>query len=587
MKDNKNILTEANLTRNEGLGFLSVKQKKVTKIKKLPLYLLTVFSLTVTSCNFLDVNPEHMLAPETFYNTEQELFSGLVGIYDVLGHNQTYGYHMLGRMGLDADHSYYSRAELIGVAVYDTYPSDPLVTGLWQRFYDGINRANFLLEHIDKPDMSEERRDIIRGEAKFLRAYYYFILVSNFGPVPLKTASNQSPQDVTIPRTPAREVYNFVIQEMEEAEALVQPATAYNGGGRINKSTVRGILARVNLYMAGHPINDALRWAEARKWTRMVMDDSDAGHELNPDFKQVFINYARDEYDIKESIWEVEFWGYPDGTYTEGGRVGNTNGIRAQHTNSEQTERIGFSMGHVVATGELFQQYADRTRGTDRSAPTEEEYESLSRDTRRDWTIAPFWYWSGSAHTSSTKVWWPSTSTSEVYRRYAGKFRREYEVVSPKSTSTTPQNFPLLRYSDVLLMFAEAENEVNGATPEALEAINQVKRRAYAVDQHTPGQTDRYGDPVDEVGLSQEELRSYIRDERSRELAYELLRKGDLVRWGIFYERMQEARVSAEIYASSANAHRYFRNVSPRDERWPIPAREIGLNTALTQNPGW
>jgi hypothetical protein len=144
-------------------------------MKRLYLYLLTSITLTAGSCNFLDVTPEHQLAPENYFNTEAELLRGLVGVYDVLGSTNTYGNYMLGRMGLDADQGFYSRNELTGVAVYDAYPTDILIRDVWRTFYDGINRANFLLENIDKPDIAENRRDVIKGEAKFLRAFYYYV----------------------------------------------------------------------------------------------------------------------------------------------------------------------------------------------------------------------------------------------------------------------------------------------------------------------------------------------------------------------------------------------------------------------------
>src|SRR5690606_18378621 len=127
-----------------------------------------------------------------------------------------------------------------------------------------------------------------------------------------------------IPRTPINEVYAQIIQDMEEAEAKVKTAEEVGFGGRVNKSAVRGILARVNLFMAGEPLKDESRYDEARKWAKMVKDD--ATHELVEDYSQVFINYAADEYDIRESLWEVEFFGNTQGVYREAGQVGTNFG---------------------------------------------------------------------------------------------------------------------------------------------------------------------------------------------------------------------------------------------------------------------
>jgi len=613
------------------------------------------------SCkSFLNTEPVDFLSPVNYYTTEDHLNRALISVYDVLGSSNTYGGNMLGRMGLDADQSFYTRNELTGVAVYDVAATDILVSGFWQTLYDGINRANVLLENIDKPSMSEERRAIIKGEARFLRAYYHFLLVTNFGDVPLKTETSKSPNETTFVRTPKKQVYEFILKEMTEAEAVVNSAAKVVSAGRVNKSAVRGILARVCLHMAGHPVNDVSKYAEARAWAKKAIDpDPEDGfkHELIPDFKQVFINYAQDLYNIKESIWEVEFWGFADGTYTESRRVGSNNGLRAHHADDATNDLIGYAYGYLQTTSNHFKLYgtATRTVGT-----VEQEY---SPDTRRDWTIAPFYY--GSSH-NAAKVFWPNTVTSELYRRGGGKWRREYELIKPKSKNDTPQNYPILRFSDVLLMFAEADNQVNnGPGAEAIEAVNYVRRRAYgkylayemvksAVV--TNGGANYTSAPsvnitggggsgatatatvasgrvtaitivnegsgytsvpvisfsggggtgavataaISQIAQSTPELTSaqtsskasfqlVIQDERTRELAYENLRKGDLVRWGIFLTTMQaEASEMQTAGPSTFQPHsRYFTNVKPRDEVWPIPAREIGLNPALVQNTGW
>src|SRR5690606_29838644 len=101
---------------------------------------------------------------------------------------------------------------------------------------------------------------------------------------------------------------------------------------------------------------------------------------------------------------------------------------------------------------------------------------------------------------------------------------REYEKELPRSVDRSPTNFPLLRYADVLLMFAEAENEMNGPTEEAYDAVNQVRARAEAYAF---------------TGLDQDDFRQAIRDERARELCFEGLRKFDLIRWGIFEQAMR------------------------------------------------
>ena len=177
----------------------------------------------------------------------------------------------------------------------------------------------------------------------------------------------------------------------------------------------------------------------------------DGIHALNPDYAQVFINYAQDKYDIKESILEVEFWGNRGDAYTESGYVGYVNGPFSYNL------LTGGGFGGVSVTANYY-------------------YKFQTEDLRRDWNIANFKYDATGPSGSKTPI--TTTSSASLYDRNAAKFRREYEIVTPKNPFFTPENYPLLRYSDVLLMFAEAEYEVNnGPTSAAYNAINLVRKR--------------------------------------------------------------------------------------------------------------
>ncbi|MGL5261213.1 MAG: RagB/SusD family nutrient uptake outer membrane protein, partial [Bacteroides sp.] len=158
--------------------------------------------------------------------------------------------------------------------------------------------------------------------------------------------------------------------------------------------------------------------------------------------------------------------------------------------------------------------------------------------------------------------------------RCVAKYRREYEQVIPKAKNHTPINFPILRYSDVLLMLAEAENYLNGPTGVAYEAINAVRQRAKIKDLPQ--------------GLSKEAFLAALKKERAMELCFEAGRRWDLIRWGDFYNSMQ----GMKHYVSDGEwnpRHDYaleYYNVSPAYVYFPIPDLEIGANP-LPQNPGW
>src|SRR5690606_6994587 len=161
-------------------------------------------------------------------------------------------------------------------------------------------------------NISDSRRNDIRGQALFLRAYYYFMLVTRFQGVPLilKPIRNANAEDLQQERATGREVYAQIVNDMEKDAPWVKPANEVGTGGRISKSAVWGVLARVNLYLAGHPYNEQERYKDAMIYAGKVINEN--FHALNPSYQQVFINYAQDKYHIRESIFEVEF--HSDGT---------------------------------------------------------------------------------------------------------------------------------------------------------------------------------------------------------------------------------------------------------------------------------
>ncbi|WP_461485076.1 RagB/SusD family nutrient uptake outer membrane protein, partial [Pedobacter sp.] len=285
--------------------------------------MLVIILTSTSSCKkFLETTPKSFLSADNYYNTEAELFDALAGVYDILGSQSLYRYRNLVWFNNEGDEGYYRNSSTTSTFTFNYSVNDPQISDYWQDIYIGINRANYLLASVDKnTNISQQYRDMIRGEALFLRGFYYFSLVQNFGDVPLILTPTMSADNLEVPRTPSKQVYEQIIKDMEQAEGLVQTITQLKSSGRVNKSAVRGILARVCLHMAGYPLRDQTKYAEARKWAKMVMDDAEAGHALNSSYDQVFINYVADDYDLKESIWEVEFWGNTSDNFRESGHV--------------------------------------------------------------------------------------------------------------------------------------------------------------------------------------------------------------------------------------------------------------------------
>lgn len=518
-------------------------------------------AIFTASCSLLDTEPQDFTNPKDYYNTETDLNMALNGVYATLADGSLYGGNMLGRMGLSSDIGYESYSTDEGsVGYHDVFPTDAKVLIYWRDLYKGIGRANMLLENLHKPVMDEKVRGYIKGEALFLRAYYHFMLVTRFGNIPLveKVPASGMSTDVQVPQTPAREVYLSIIKDMEEAALLVKPVAQVESGGRVSQSAVYGILARVCLYMAGEPVREPGMYAKAKEYAAKVIDID--YHQLNPSYEQIFINYMQDKYDVKESIFEVEFWGTNIGTYTNvAGMVGRNNGIGFSN---DDIASIGVSIGTIRATPYFYSLFGEG-------------------DVRRDWTISPYTYESA----TGVKVY----QTSNFWIRYCGKFRREYELSAPKSVSYTPTNFPVLRYADVLLMYAEGvaadpENSDAAELDKAYEYLNMVRRRGYAKDVTITDPT------VDIVNEGKMHLMEIIKDERARELGHELLRKDDVVRWGEFYSRMKfiaesiPASYTSSYYVAARTA---YNGVGIRDVLWPIPTYEMGVNRKLVQNKGW
>ena len=527
------------------------------------LFFLTFSAIIFSSCEkILDIDTsQYKILAENYYSTEEELNYALNGVYSNLADGALYGNHMLGRMGLEADEAYEDYAsDEYTVGDYNVESTDTKILAYWRSCYTGINRANHLLANIDNPAISidSSKRLDIKGQAYFLRAYYYFLLVTRFRGVPLilKPIQNASANVIQQERASGREVYAQIASDLEKAETMVRPASEVGNGGRISKSAVWGLLARVNLYLAGYPYYEQERYRDVLVYAGRLINEG--FHELNPSYQQIFINYARDLYDIKESIFEVEFHSDGTGVYPTAGMVGRNNGIR----NTTIEDVVGYAIGILRSTDYLYELYDEN-------------------DLRRDWNIAPYYY-NNDNNTAVITYWSP---TGSKYQRFCGKFRREYETITPKLQSQTPQNFPILRYADVLLMYAEAYNEYfKGANAEALEYLNKVKRRGLGLDPNVPSPSTDFSQ------TNYEAFRDEVRNERARELCFEALRKNDVVRWGVFYDNIivREAQ-TPQTFTSSyyVRARRYFRSVELRDEWWPIPSYEMGVNKKLVQNPGW
>lgn len=518
--------------------------------------LLFLTILLFGSCKkFLDTKPVDSITPETYYKTQTDLDRALSAVYDRLGDRRTYGSALYGYLAFSDE--FFLKNQPTGYMSNTIDASMLELNRCWEALYVGIERANMLLDRVDGADVSDSSKNEVKGQALFLRGFYYFVLVDNFGAVPLKLTSTKSPLEPALPRTPVAEVYAQIVKDMQQAEGLAKDITFYGYNGRISKTAVQAMLARVYLTMAGYPLRDESKYGNAHAYAQKVIESNT--HSLNPSFQQIFINLAQDKYDIKENIWEIEYYGNNREVIREGGYVGSWMGVTCSNIDT------GFGYDYVHATAKLFNAYQ-------------------TGDLRRDWTIAPYRFVSTGTGSPVpvTRTNWTAT---QIYDRSAGKYRREYELFKPKDQDFTSINFPMLRYSDVLLMFAESENQLTGPTAAAYDAVNRVRRRGFGKPVDVP-------DPQADLpaGLAQVDFLEAIKNERFCELAYEGLRKHDLLRWGSYVSTMQQQVTEYQTNMPAAlndAAIKQAARITSRSVLFPIPNTEIAVNPTVQQNPGW
>lgn len=608
------------------------------KIKSiLKLGTLALLTAALPACSFLDTDPQ-IIPDDGYYNSEQKLIYGLAGVYGVLNSEAIYGNYYSLQIANADDLCYFnnynnseSRPDRYNhsagtAAIYDT----------WSKLYEGIKNANRYIEAVEKTEIDPGKLSVDIGlyiaEARFLRAYYHFLLAQAWGDVPLrvKATTSPNPNDVQMAATPQEQVLKWCADEIEATiPDLYEPID--NTPSRVSQTVAQGILARVYLFMAGESVKqiDGLdkkeMYRRAAYWANEVI--ASHKHDLNESYEEIFINMIRDQYDTQfhESMWEAEFLGdRTSATDWTNGRIGDLIGLRSQSRTTNYSEwACNYSYGYYNGSYTLWQLYWENDRTADETAS------ATVIDKRLTWNLPGYNYrgmnnqkisYKNKAGETVTRYLQQTQSmfkTPWVYNnnfampdiegldqtiedafdpadlvydptvmcavRNAGKWRREtvYEKqMSAKSLYTTI-NFPILRYADVLLMYAEAINEYAGAPDDqAKEAIREIRKRT--------------GVKTDESLLGDyRSFRDLVRNERGRELAFEGLRKWDLIRWGTFVEKMHNAGTNQPTenkyrnvsYTNYASAN--YANVTARHIYLPIPTKELAVNHALRQNPLW
>jgi hypothetical protein len=480
---------------------------------------ILLFTALLVSCtdSFVDRDPVYSIDSENYFNSEEDYNKALIAAYDML--QSTYVNVLLGEIASDNTLSGGESAnDVIGFQQVDEMTHTAVnsnLRDLWNWMFAGVNRANYILEFKDKTNFNGKEQII--AEARFLRAYYHFELVKWFGAIPLKgDARFKLGDEKNIPRSPVSEVYASIEVDLEYAIAnlsVVAPQT-----GRATKGAAQALLGKAYLYQ--DKFDEAADVLED-----LIIDDN---YSLVTNYNSIFENSGENG---TESVFEVQ---YSD---AEGAGFGCLQC-------SEGNVAVGFN-GIRNYSGPLFDS------GYSFNVPTQDVFDAFEvGDNRRDASILDIVTFAAA-----------NSATYGTGYKHTGFFNRKYlprqgDANIGDQNLTNPNNYRAIRYSDVLLMAAEAYNRGGIDDAKARTYLNLVRRRAFGNTSH-------------DVSASGPALTDFILAERRLELVGEGHRFFDLVRTN---------RAAAAITGFTPN----------KNEIFPIPIEEIQFsNGNWQQNPNY
>ncbi|NDW09633.1 RagB/SusD family nutrient uptake outer membrane protein [Dysgonomonas sp. 520] len=534
-----------------------------------------VFS--VTSCD-LDEEGYNFYPLDDYFENTSRLEMAVNAAYIGLCNQTTYGQYWM-VYDTDTDLSHIKGSDIGHVARdlghYNIYSTHSWLQDTWATYYTGIDRVNLILENMDKVQITDEKDTIffknLVGQSRALRAIYYFDLVKLFGDVPLRTKSADKYDEVRVPKTDRAIVYDTIIADLKSAIIdLPWRDEMTQTGERISKGAAMGMLAKVYLFRGGYslygagssgtlkrPDNYKEYYQEAKK----VLDELITAnkHGLLKSYERVFRNMCELEYDPFENMFEVSFFSLT-GQVGTSSTVGTYNGPEINAASSYGRANS------FIKTQNFFYDTFDP-----------------NGDLRRDVAIATF-----SINKDDVVK---EINRKQSYNWAPGKWRRNWHTGKIKDNNNTDLNAVILRYADVLLMRAEVENELNGGPNDlAIEALNQVRRRAFGKDYLT-------ADAAFDLRISdfgdKESFFNYLFEERARELCFEGHRRMDLIRWGLLNKTLTDTKKKFDDAIANKEMNSYTFTAAIRfktgvHELYPIPdydVRETG--GTIIQNPGY
>lgn len=491
------------------------------KQNKILLFISIIFISFTTACtDMLKVSSNSMLSDDIVFASPDSANQAIASIYDIIGQNNSYRNRLWLQMGLNTDIEYrsgWSYPSTITLSKSDDYfalynPTSTIGDGYnnsdaanpWSRIYQGIERANLAIAGIRKYGNPAEGNDMghFLGEALTMRAFFYYDLIKWWGDVPARFEP-VSQSTIYLAKSNRDTIYNQVIKDLQEASTLLySPGTsAYTATTkRVSKDAARGLLARICLSAAGYSmrplgksdseikitVSDARRkelYTIARNACKAII--SDGKYSLASNFKSIFYDQCQDiDTHGRETIWQIPY------NFGLRGRMVYNLGLPRDADGKNNTVTIG---GQFKVTPSFF-------------------YDYNSADSRRDITAVPYKV----SKNTTLKVMEQSLSAG-IIGFNIGKWRAEW-VKTPISGTDDGVSPIVLRYADVLLMYAEADLFLGAS--DGAEYFNMVRRRAFNQPITTASSYD--------LALTLDN----IKKERAFEFCGENIRKYDLERWG-------------------------------------------------------
>ncbi len=522
--------------------------KKYTPYIKYLIALVLVNVVFVTSCKrdgeLLEIDNPNRATPNTFYQNQADALLGVTSVYSVwqvinlCQRFYFFGNDMPSDESIGTNNLQSTLAEMLN---YTWESNNEVITGMWDAYYTGVNRANRIIQEVPEIEMEEKLKNRIIAEARFLRATFYFDLAFKWGDVPLITEPPAA--SVEQPRAPKDQVYDLIIEDLKFAKANLYSKDEYSSDelGRATSGAAAGYLGKVYLYRG--------QYAEAEKEFDDVINGVYGTYDLVANFRWNGIGEEQvmEAENNMESLFEIQF---QDGF----GAQWNTDNNGGGEITFRGVEYAFASFNNVRPK----QAFADRFELGD------PRYEQTFYDDG----VA---YYNG----IFTKAAFGGLIAWRKYQNYD---------IRAEGGQNSGINFRLMRFADVLLMAAEAKLNNNKPISEVLVLVNRVRQRAINqktnpdIQLYMPRTLDNTLRPyptAEYPANTREQVMSIIMHEREVELAGEQHRYNDLRRWGL------------DDDVALASNKPYVRG---KHELWPIPQQELETNPAIgqeNQNPGY